>query len=723
MPRNRTLLACALLLAAPAAGAARGQSAAKDLHGDPLPPGAITRLGTARFRHDHVVVFAAFLPGGKRILSVSEEGGLRVWDFPSGKELHRLETLAGQALATGATLSPDSKHLTVFADDGFLHIWDWANDKEIGQVAKQPMPGSGRAFSGPARASADPVYSPDSKTLMFYGSSRVLQLIDLPAGKEISPGPGHADSLTSISFTPDGTQIVTADAKVTHLWDAATGKDLGAVKVKVPPTLVGGTTFFSADGRIGVSVARFSTPAVAQAAKARDAVLFDTVSGKELGTIGLEVEVTPYHRRPIVFSPDAKLLAANAADGREKINLYEVPTGKLLRTLDGGPAAAPGRFAKAKGVGPGVAVKAGFGFGAFPGTTGQKMLFSPDGKVLAFQSDRGGTILVLDTTTGKTLASLAPLETNPILQGAFAAHGRCLALEGSDGKVTLIELATGRPRCTFGNPLPGSPAVRIDPDEPFGGGGSWRTYRGGFALSPDSKLLALAALDGSIRLWDLWSAKELAAFKGQGAVITALAFSPSGKRLASAGQDTTALIWDVSKVGRPALPAKAPKAPKAGDLDAWWRALAENDAAAAFAAMGALADVPQDAVTWLEARVKPAPPLDMKRAMEQLRQLEDEQYDARERATAELKQLGEVASPLIDKMLAGQLNAETRRRLEQVRDKLASAVLEGDRLRGVRVVEVLEHIGTPQARAVLQALADGAPGAVLTASAQAALKR
>ncbi len=40
-----------------------------------------------------------------------------------------------------------------------------------------------------------------------------------------------------------------------------------------------------------------------------------------------------------------------------------------------------------------------------------------------------------------------------------------------------------------------------------------------------------------------------------------------------------------------------------------------------------------------------------------------------------------------------------------------------------RAVEVLELIGTPQARQVLQALADGAPGALVTTSAQAALSR
>ena len=49
--------------------------------------------------------------------------------------------------------------------------------------------------------------------------------------------------------------------------------------------------------------------------------------------------------------------------------------------------------------------------------------------------------------------------------------------------------------------------------------------------------------------------------------------------------------------------------------------------------------------------------------------------------------------------------------------------LQGERLRAYRVVELLDHIGTPEARKLLQTLAKGVAGATLTISAQAALKR
>src|SRR5262245_5250884 len=94
MTRNSTLLAAVLSLF-PFAGAAWGQTASLDVHGDPLPAGATARLGTVRFRHDATIVFAAFLPGGKGVVSASEDGVVCAWEYPSGKEMRRVPTLAG----------------------------------------------------------------------------------------------------------------------------------------------------------------------------------------------------------------------------------------------------------------------------------------------------------------------------------------------------------------------------------------------------------------------------------------------------------------------------------------------------------------------------------------------------------------------------------------------------------------------------------------------------
>ena len=123
--RSVRYLTLALVTGAACAAAAPSQEPLKDSYGDPLPAGAIARLGAARFRHDDMIVFAAFLPGGKSVLSVGRDGAVCIWEFPSGKQIRRVETLAGAtASVAGATLSPDGKYLTAFAGDGFLHVLD-----------------------------------------------------------------------------------------------------------------------------------------------------------------------------------------------------------------------------------------------------------------------------------------------------------------------------------------------------------------------------------------------------------------------------------------------------------------------------------------------------------------------------------------------------------------------------------------------------------------------
>jgi hypothetical protein len=238
-------------------------------------------------------------------------------------------------------------------------------------------------------------------------------------------------------------------------------------------------------------------------------------------------------------------------------------------------------------------------------------------------------------------------------------------------------------------------------------------------FSPDGRMLAQAAAAQPLRLWDVQSGQVLAEFAGHQGLISALAFAPDGRTLVSGSWDTTALVWDIQdqKAGpvRRELDAAA--------AAACWSDLTAKDAVKAWQAICKLSASPQQAVGLVKQHVQPAPPLEGAKVQELLAQLDSSKYKERQEAIAELFKLGERVLPPLQKVLANNPPLETRKRVEELVDRLTGLPLTTKQVQELRAVEVLQHADTLQARKVLEQLAAGAPGAQVTVRAQAALAR
>src|SRR5262249_3866255 len=70
-----------------------------DQQGDPLPPGALARLGSIRFRQGSFIQSLAVSPDGKVMASAGAGGKIRLWDAAMGKELHFLSARVDTFLA------------------------------------------------------------------------------------------------------------------------------------------------------------------------------------------------------------------------------------------------------------------------------------------------------------------------------------------------------------------------------------------------------------------------------------------------------------------------------------------------------------------------------------------------------------------------------------------------------------------------------------------------
>jgi RNA polymerase sigma factor (sigma-70 family) len=468
-----------------------------DRYGDPLPPGAVARIGTLRFRHGDSHWSIAFSPDGKTLASGSGcfDPVIRFWDAETGKEQRRIQVLPGPPIVQGGissiAFSPDGKMLAVGRDfTGWIGFWDAATGRHL------------QSASGHQQGLTTIAFAPDGKTLASGSYDKTVRIWDTATGKQLLQINGQQASVYSVCFSPDGLSLASgSEDKTIRLWDAKTGAERRCFRGHENTVL---SVAFASTGKHLASGSRDKTVR-----------LWDVTTGREIRQMkGHRGDVSA-----VVFCREDKQLVSGSRD--RTVRLWDCADGRQLRQFAGDRidvhslAFTPdGRRLAAGSLENGICVwdmADGKELLPFEGHKGwiESLSFLPDGKTLA-SGGTDATVRLADPRTGKQLQRF-DVDGEWVRSLAFSPDGRTFVTAHYANRFALRDTATGAVRHTFVGHTNGVISV---------------------AFSPNGRLIASGSQDKTARLWETETGKEIHAFTGHQAEVAALAFSPDGKMLA-----------------------------------------------------------------------------------------------------------------------------------------------------------------------------------------------
>jgi WD40 repeat protein len=608
------LLACFLLIPS-ATGWAQSGSAAKtpanasrpDLYGDPLPPDALARFGTIRFRSGSSFGFAVLSPDGKLVAVNGDADSIRLLDSRTGTIVRK--TPVRRPRSMGAAFSPDGKLLATTDSAGKMELHDVVSGALVQSFESKGFP-----------SQMAPVFSANGRVIARVGAHKVsgaeCYAWDVASGRLLAKLKVHANLVVGVALSPDGKTLVSwgthldfpaggngipgirpedslKSRDTLQLWDLQSAKELRQVELKQGLEGVNGVAF-APDGK-----------SIAVAGNSGGCLLLNPADGTEIRRFGTFAGARSLFNIPgvvqpvnVSFSPDGKKLAL-AARG---VQIWETASGKTLSSQErqadqvfslvftGDRVLACGMRAQAVRVWDAVTGEVRGAAGELPTGSIISIAMSPDARKL-FTNDSSGRIFTWDVSSGRSVhaevlaerrqdllpGALLPLNLIFGMETVLSPHGTYVAYTQQMSRPRLRELAPAREVAELPlKPLPGAFCVAFSRD-------SSRVIVAGEDFESESGLRALAqrikpgGLDDAtgdvVDLCDSKTGQVLQTFKGLKGMTQAVAVSPDGHLAAAAAvsgggasaQKGQINVWDGDTGKELAVIKTAPATPSNGE--------------------------------------------------------------------------------------------------------------------------------------------------------------